>query len=306
MKKVIFGLALIASFSIQAQYNTNWYIPNISNSTQAGYIGIGTKSTTSTTNTPLPNYNLHVHGVKDYVTSNIFNGLVTGGNGLPIVTTKSSINYGVTSRIGLTNTLTGASDMEGAVLQMSQLNFAIKNQSFGDLSLSVPNIGLTLSNFSKRAWLGNNIASTASTYGKFNVVSSDNGLYIQVNNSLKYGLRVKVPQNKTNALEVYGNSANIRNFSVNGAGQVYARKYTTTLNPIPDYVFSSTYDLMSLTDLRSFIRINHHLPNIPSAKELSSEPVDLGELERLLLEKVEELTLYVLKLEEQINTLKKD
>ncbi len=306
MKKIILGLTLISSFGIQAQYNTDWYFPSTSNSTQAGYIGIGTKSTTSTTNTPLPNYNLHVHGVADYVTSNIFNGMATGGNGTLIGMAKSSTNYGVTSRIGLTNTLTGSSDMEGAVLQMSQLNFAIKNQALGDLTLSTPNLLFTMSHSSGRAWLGNNLASSAATYGKFNVVSSDNGLYIQTNNSLKYGLRVKVPQNTTNAIEVFGNNINDRNFSVNGAGQVYARKYTTTLSPIPDYVFSSTYDLMSLTDLRSYIQTNHHLPNIPSATELSSKPVDLGELERLLLEKVEELTLYVLELEEKINTLKED
>ncbi len=63
---------------------------------------------------------------------------------------------------------------------------------------------------------------------------------------------------------------------------------------------------MPLSELRSYIQTNHHLPNIPSAEELSSEPVDLGELERLLLEKVEELTLYVLELEEQINKLEEE
>jgi hypothetical protein len=150
------------------------------------------------------------------------------------------------------------------------------------------------------------MATSSTTYAKLNSISSDNGMYIQTNNSSKYGLRVKVPTNTNNALEVYGNDATVRNFSVNGAGQVYARKYTTTLSPIPDYVFSSTYDLMPLTELRSYIQTNHHLPNIPSAEELSSQPVDLGELERLLLEKVEELTLYVLELEEQINTLKEE
>lgn len=197
-------------------------------------------------------------------------------------------------------------DKDGAVLRMSQLNFYIRNQSNGDLSLSVPKLGFTLSNSSERAWLGQNLASTDATYGKFNVISADNGLYIQTLNTTKYGLRVRVPLNTANALEVYGSSATDRNFSVTGAGYVYARKYTTTLNPIPDYVFSSTYQLMPLSDLRTYIQTNHHLPNIPSAEELSSEPVDLGELERLLLEKVEELTLYVLELEEEISKLKED
>lgn len=308
MKKIILGLALFSAVGAYSQQNTDFYFPAISNSTPAGYIGIGTKTTTTTINTPLPSYNLHVHGVADYISSGTLSSLNQhgGGNGTSLGTMKSSINYGVTSRIGLTNTMTGRTDMEGAVLQMSQLNFAIKNQSMGDLTLSTSSLYFTLSHSSGRAWLGNNIASTAATYGKFNVVSSDNGLYIQTNNTTKYGLRVKVPINTANAIEVFGNSATDRNFSVNGAGYVFARKYTTTLSPIPDYVFSSTYDLMPLSELRTYISTNHHLPNIPSAEELSSKPVDLGELERLLLEKVEELTLYVLELEEEINNLKGD
>lgn len=303
MKQLFFGLLLISSTSINAQQNTEWYYPSISNSTSAGFIGIGTKTTTTTTNTPLPSYNLHVHGLTDYVTSNTYSGLVQGGNGTLNPYAKTTINYGVTSRIGLTNTLTGRSDMEGAVLQMSELNFAVKNQALGDLTLSTPNLLFTMSYTSGRAWLGNNLASTSSSYAAFNSVSSDNGLYIQTNNSTKYGLRVKVATNTNNALEVFGSDAAVRNFSVTGAGFVFARKYTTTLSPIPDYVFFSGYDLMPLSELRTYVQTNHHLPNIPSAEEMSSAPVDLGELNRLLLEKVEELTLYILDLEDRIGTL---
>lgn len=309
MKKALFGLFIVSSAGVFAQYNTNWYFPSTSNSTQAGYIGIGTKTTTTSTNTPLPNYNLHVHGVSDYISSGAVSGLGTNdGNGEPLAVNKSSTNYGVTSRIGLTNTMTGRSDMEGAVLQMSQLNFMVRNQSAGDMLFTVPNLALRFSNSSSRLWLGNTLASTDGSFALFNVrtASTDNGLYIQTNNSLKYGLRVKVPQNTSSAIEVFGNDANTKNFTVNGAGQVFARKYTTTLNPIPDYVFFSGYDLMPLTELRSYVQTNHHLPNIPSAEELSSAPVDLGEMNRLLLEKVEELTLYVLELEDRINNLEVD
>ncbi|MFK7784911.1 MAG: hypothetical protein AB8B56_07340 [Crocinitomicaceae bacterium] len=301
MKKVLLGIALTASAFSFAQNNTDWYL-STPNSTPSGYIGIGTNTLTVPLNTPLPSYNLHVHGVSSYTSSGNVSSLNPGDP--PIGTLKNNINYGVTSRIGLTNSMTGQTDMEGAVLQMSQMNFSIKNQSNGDLLLSVPSLRLTMSNSNGRAWLGNNMTSNSSTYGKLNVISSDNGLYIQTNNNTKYGLRVKVPQNTCNAFEVFGSSSADRNFSVTGAGYVFARKYTTTLSPIPDYVFSSTYDLMPLSDLRTYIQANHHLPNIPSAKELSSEPVDLGELERLLLEKVEELTLYVLELEQEINNLK--
>jgi hypothetical protein len=309
MKKFLLGFVLIGSSISFAQNNTYWYTSSTTpNTAPSGYIGIGTNTGTLPTNNPLPSYNFHIHGTADYVSSGAVSSIGTG-NKPPlgsVGTMKSNINYGVTSRIGLTNTLTGRTDMEGAVLQMSQLDFYLKNQSDGDLTISNPNVKLTFSHSSARAWFGSNLNSTATTYAKFNIVSPENGLYIQTQSTTKYGLRVKVPVNTANAIEVFGSSASDRNFSVNGEGYVYARKYTTTLNPIPDYVFSSTYQLMPLSELRSYIQTNHHLPNVPSAEELSSTPVDLGELERLLLEKVEELTLYVLELEEEISKMKKD
>lgn len=313
MKKVILTLGLFAIYSTGtfAQYNTDWYFPTPSNSTQAGYIGIGTKPT-SGANLPLPSYNLHVHGTADYISSNVFNGLnQNNGDDNTTATSfaKSSVNYGVTSRIGLTNTMTGKSDMEGAVLQMSQLEFMIKNQALGDMLISVPNLEFRLSNSTRRAWLGNTVNSSVAgtdTYAKSNVISADNGIYIQTNNTLRYGLKVKVPINSSRAIEVYGNDATTKNFLVNGGGEVYARKYTTTLNTIPDYVFFSGYDLMPLNELRNYVQTNHHLPNIPSAEEMTSAPVDLGEMNRLLLEKVEELTLYVLELEDRLNKVEQE
>jgi hypothetical protein len=60
---------------------------------------------------------------------------------------------------------------------------------------------------------------------------------------------------------------------------------------------------MSFQELRAYLNTNRHLPNIPSAVEMEAQPVDLGELTRLLLEKVEESTLYILQLEERIKVL---
>ena len=62
----------------------------------------------------------------------------------------------------------------------------------------------------------------------------------------------------------------------------------------PDYVFESDYWLRSLSELREYIKINKHLPEIPSAKEMEDKGVNLGEMNMLLLKKIEELTLYTL------------
>ena len=74
----------------------------------------------------------------------------------------------------------------------------------------------------------------------------------------------------------------------------------------PDYVFSEEYELPSLEEVRLFISKYGHLENIPSAKEVEEEGIELGEMNRRLLEKIEELTLYILQLEERINELEKD
>ncbi|HEX5111332.1 MAG TPA: hypothetical protein VFV79_00685 [Saprospiraceae bacterium] len=67
----------------------------------------------------------------------------------------------------------------------------------------------------------------------------------------------------------------------------------------PDYVFTQDYQLPSLAELRDFIHTNHHLPNIPSAKQVEENGVMVGDMQRRMMEKIEELTLYVLQLEEK-------
>lgn len=62
----------------------------------------------------------------------------------------------------------------------------------------------------------------------------------------------------------------------------------------PDYVFNSAYHPMSLALLKSYIARHHHLPEIPSAGQVAKEGIDLGEMNRRLVKKVEELTLYLL------------
>ncbi|MGB0523759.1 MAG: carbohydrate-binding protein [Flammeovirgaceae bacterium] len=73
----------------------------------------------------------------------------------------------------------------------------------------------------------------------------------------------------------------------------------------PDYVFAQEYHLMPLEELRSYISLNKHLPKLPSAKEVEEQGhFSLGKHQVLLLEKLEELTLYSIQLEEQKQDLK--
>jgi hypothetical protein len=74
----------------------------------------------------------------------------------------------------------------------------------------------------------------------------------------------------------------------------------------PDYVFHDEYELTPLSDLKSFISAHKHLPDIPTASEVAEEGIEVGEMNRKLLEKVEELTLYIIQLQEQIDDIKKE
>ncbi|CAM4113203.1 hypothetical protein SAMN06265348_103293 [Pedobacter westerhofensis] len=73
----------------------------------------------------------------------------------------------------------------------------------------------------------------------------------------------------------------------------------------PDYVFKPAYKLAPLSDLRKFINENQHLPDIPSAGHVAKNGVDLGEMNTILVKKVEELTLYLLEQNEQLQNQQK-
>ena len=70
-----------------------------------------------------------------------------------------------------------------------------------------------------------------------------------------------------------------------------------------DFVFDSNYLLMNLSELKTFIEKHKHLPDIPSAEEMDESGVDLATMNKLLLQKVEELTLYLLDQQDQITKL---
>lgn len=73
----------------------------------------------------------------------------------------------------------------------------------------------------------------------------------------------------------------------------------------PDYVFKKNYQLKSFDELRKFISENNHLPNIPPAADLETNGLEVGDMQKRMMEKIEELTLYVLQLEEQLKEIKK-
>lgn len=89
-------------------------------------------------------------------------------------------------------------------------------------------------------------------------------------------------------------------------GKITSREVQVTVSGWPDYVFDEDYKLLSIDKLEAKIKAHKHLPGIPSAKEVEETGVNLGEMQKKMMEKIEELTLYVIQQSRDIEALKKE
>jgi hypothetical protein len=90
-------------------------------------------------------------------------------------------------------------------------------------------------------------------------------------------------------------------------GTVHAEEVKVDLNVQgPDYVFEPTYQLPSLTETEAYIKAHKHLPEVPSAKEMEANGINLSEMNMVLLKKVEELTLHVIELKKRDEAMQKE
>jgi len=98
-------------------------------------------------------------------------------------------------------------------------------------------------------------------------------------------------QNPAYALDVYGT--------------IRTKELIVDMKGAPDYVFKSGYNLRSIKDVDRFIKKNEHLPDMPSAREFEESGVAQSEMNKKLLQKIEELTLYVIKINQKNEVLQK-
>ncbi len=89
-------------------------------------------------------------------------------------------------------------------------------------------------------------------------------------------------------------------------GTIRSKEVKVEIDGWPDYVFEEDYDLRSLEETEAYIKANKHLPEIPSAKEIEENGVRLGEMNRLLLKKIEELTLHQIEMMKIIKEQQKE
>jgi hypothetical protein len=89
-------------------------------------------------------------------------------------------------------------------------------------------------------------------------------------------------------------------------GVIHAKEVKVDLTgSLADFVFHPSYKLMPLNQVEQYVKTNSHLPEIPSATEVSKNGLSMGEMQNKLLQKVEELTLYVIEQQKRIEILEK-
>ena len=128
----------------------------------------------------------------------------------------------------------------------------------------------------------------------------------QITPNINYNTFFQITTAKEKAL-VVKNDNNEDVFRVLSNGTVWATEINVDQkSDFPDYVFDDNYPLMPLKDLEAFIKAKHHLPNIPTAAEVKNEGQNIADLQLKQMEKIEELTLYMIQINKRLEDLEKE
>ncbi len=174
---------------------------------------------------------------------------------------------------------------EGSILEGDWGNYILTNNS----TTRTLRIGVSNDNYTRgEIEIENNNSPSSSIFFKTSNTSGGATVRMKITGNGNVGIGTTNPDSK---LAVNGN--------------IHAQEVKVDLVGWPDYVLKEGYDLPSLAEVERHIRERGHLINIPSAAEVEENGVQLGEMNKLLLEKIEELTLYILQQEKRIKELEK-
>lgn len=294
-RTTLFAALALTTLQVSAQNSWDGSSPAISTVTTNGKVAIGTA-------TPDPNYLLTLKNT---------NNTISSGFLLNINNTKTGNQYG--AAIGSWFNATGNGNKYGLS------NSVVANTS--DEVFGICNVVQTgPANGTKYG-----IASTVATSS---LGALKCALYGNVIDGNLFGIGTKPNAHRAGffvgATEIIASTDNEKAFIINrrnigavnvgtdvfriyGDGKVFATEINVKLaTQFPDYVFESDYKLMPLTEVRNYITTNKHLPNMPTAETVANEGMNLGEMNKVVVEKLEELTLYILQQQAEIDQLKKE
>ena len=181
------------------------------------------------------------------------------------------------------------------------------NFGFGTVSpagLWSPSLSFNISSTSPEFRINNNTDSSS-----LSIFNKGNNNFFHSNRAL-YVLLDTLPGNdfiiarRNNNLD-FNTGDNVQLLKLNQQGMLYVRGLNVLLDTFPDFVFHPSYHPMPLSELKEYVEREQHLPGMPSAKEIATYGLDVGVNQALLLQKIEELTLYIISLKEELDILKK-
>lgn len=159
--------------------------------------------------------------------------------------------------------------------------------------------------------------------GSVKLVNSGNSPSLEVQNGGGSAIKVISPAGN-NIFELFGDGTFVlRNqgtnplftmYSSNGSmvfrledsGVLRSRHIKVDMDNWADHVFCEEYELPTLSTVKTFIKRNGHLPGVPSESEIKADGLDVGTMQAIQMQKIEELTLYLIELEERINILEEE
>ena len=206
--------------------------------------------------------------------------------------------------------LNGTTSDQGFSIKDNLNNTLLKVTNDGNVGIGVTNPINKLDVNGSIGW-GTTGAILKSDQGASIELRGNGTPYIDFSNDPLSDYKARLMLNSNNILEVEGNvgigTDNTNGYKLAVGGNVVAEEVVVKLKESwPDYVFHKDYKKTNLDELENYIHENGHLPDMPDAKEISTKGVNVGEGQAKLLEKIEELTLYLIDQNKKIEKLEND
>jgi hypothetical protein len=249
------------------RYSTNQDMLTIGST---GNVGVGTTT---------PGYKLEVNGTAAST------GLIVAANatGSPIIISNGNTTGSTGDFFGGKgiNISPAPNSLEGISIYKSRIKFK------GNLTNGYQQ-GITFTN------------STGTVDRGFIGQYNDDNIGLFGNGGASWGFLFNVNTGQVNI----GATRNATNYKLNVGGRIIAEELRILLQANwPDYVFDEDYELPELSTLEQSIKEKHHLPGVPDAAEIAKDGVEVGNMQAILLKKIEELTLYIIEQEKRIKKL---
>lgn len=161
--------------------------------------------------------------------------------------------------------------------------------------------------YSRFAKYGDFVIAKVNTYGIFFIGNQLGGdIYFETGQS-GWGSTSKVLAIYNNGKVGIGNTTAITgDYKLVVEGVIGAKKIRVTQLGWADYVFAPQYKLLPLQDLETYIKRYQHLPGVPTTEAVSKNGIDIGDMQTILLKKIEELTLYMIEQKKKTENLESE